>query len=90
MALKTYVMDVDGKPAVAFRASGDEGAAQRLAEGSLFLKRPEGVLTVRPATIEERQKWTWASVPDEGDEAETDAEYEPDTLLVPLGTDEEE
>jgi hypothetical protein len=88
--VKTYTLEIDGKPAVAFRATDDEHAAQRLAEGSLWLERPDGVLTVRPATVEERQKWTWASVPDEGDEYETDSEYEPDTLLVPLETDEEE
>ena len=74
--MRTYVLDVDGEPALAFRAESEADAAKVIAAGSLFLNRPEGTLTVRPATIPERHKWQRASSDLE--------EWNPDSLVVPL------
>ena len=81
---KTFVMDVDGKPGFAFRAEHAVNAAaivEAMYNGPL--KRPNGVLTVRPATIDERQRWQSESV-DSGDEH---PEQDHDALIVPLDED---
>jgi hypothetical protein len=92
--MKTYVIEIDGKPSAAFRAASDEEASgfpDILWSPRSPLRRPEGTITVRPATIPERQRWTAASVeaadainPDTGKEYDDD----PNGLMVPL--DEEE
>jgi hypothetical protein len=88
--MRTYVLDVDGKPALAFRAESEAAAAKVIAAGSVFLNRPEGTLTVRPATIFERYKWQRASIEDvdaddDADEDECDPEeWNPDSVVVPL------
>ena len=96
--MKTYTILIDGKPAQAFRAKNDDEAARvpeaLWGEGSpLHTHRPKGLITVRPATVDERQKWTWASVDrvddDNDDEYETDLRWDPDNLVVPLGEEEE-
>jgi hypothetical protein len=78
---KTFVVDTDGKPGFAFRAENAANAAavvEALFSGPF--KRPDGVLTVRPATIPERQKWQSESV----DADDEDPERDHDALIVPL------
>ena len=86
--MRTYVLDVDGKPALAFRAESEADAAKVIAAGSVFLNRPEGTLTVRPATIPERHKWQRASIEDGDEDGNEDEdvpeEWNPDSLIVPL------
>jgi hypothetical protein len=69
-----------------------------MGSGLLHRYRPEGEITVRPATIPEREKSTRASVRSEEDalhEADDEmrkrhAAANPDGLLVPLDETEEE
>ena len=80
---KTFVMDTDGKPGFAFRAENAARAAAMVeAMYNGPLKRPNGVLTVRLATIPERQKWQSESV--DSDDDDEDPERDHDALIVPL------
>lgn len=94
--MKTYTMEVDGTPLLAFRARDDDEAAtfpNRIYSPTSMFKRPEGAITVRLATISERAAWTaysvWKTEDDEDDEADDD----PNGLMVSLelwGEDENE
>jgi hypothetical protein len=59
--MKTYVLEVGGEAAVAFRAKDDADAAEWIAPHSNFAQL-EGHATVRPATFPERAKWTEQSL----------------------------
>ena len=93
--MKTYVLDVDGVPAIAFRAASDEEAGL-CADGRLFVPGhiPEGPFTVRPATFQEQAKWRAASVQDsldsEDEETRSSPKHSLDGLLVRLGDEEEQ
>ena len=66
--MKTYVIVVNGKPTVLFRANNDTDAAQWVDSSPLSAKKAPGdVWTTRPATIPEQAKWRAASVDDEND-----------------------
>lgn len=66
--MKTYVIVVNGKPTVLFRANNDTDAAEWVASSPLSAKKAPGdVWTTRLATIPEQAKWRAASVDDEND-----------------------
>lgn len=93
--MKTYTMELDGKPILAFRARDDDEAATFpdliYSPTSRFnFKKPEGTITVRPATIPERAEWTAYSVWDYEDHETDEADYDPDGLIACLNLDEEE
>ena len=91
MKMKTYVVESDGKPVMAFRARDDEHAASfpdrlRSSTSPLANYKPEGKLTVRLATIPERAKWTAESVEDQDDDSADD--YDADSVVVRLDWEE--
>ena len=93
--MKTYTMELDGKPILAFRARDDDEAATFpdliYSPASRFnFKKPEGTITVRPATIPERAEWTAYSVWDYEDHETGNDEASPNCLLVSLLEDDEE
>jgi hypothetical protein len=93
---KTYVLEADGVPMLAFRAENDDDAAgfpdsyaQAVVDPSLARPFEGSTITIRLATIPEQAEWRRESVGvDYGDEDEDEYEYEdysdPDTLVVPL------
>ncbi len=98
--MKTYTVDADGVPALAFRAKDDDAAAAWLTGwvgkwyAGTFAVRNKA-LKVRPATIPEQAAWRAQSVrmqcEFEGVEKyfadEEGAMPNPDTLLCTLGED---
>jgi hypothetical protein len=85
--MKTYTMEVDGEPALAFRAKDDQAAAtfpEMLYSPTSPFKKPSGTLTVRPATITEREVWTRKSVEDTDDDED---EHDHERLVVFLDED---
>ena len=89
--MKTYTLELDGKPTFAFRAEDDEEAAtfpNLLYSPTSMFKKPEGKITVRPSTIPERAEWTRQSL--WGDDEDDEREHDPDGLLATLNRDEEE
>ena len=66
--MKTYVLDVNSVPKLAFRAKNDDTAAARWPKRGIgrwcarYYYREEDSLTVRPATIPEQAAWRAQSV----------------------------
>ena len=92
--MKTYVMEVDGRPTVAFRAENESSAAKRVDAIAGWLrghtKPTHGVATFRLATVPEQEKWRRQSVAllldEEGDEH---ADVNIDGLVARLDDEEE-
>ena len=83
--MKTYVLDLDGVPALAFRAKDDTDAASWTGlEGPWlsFTDKRGDKLTVRPATIPERARWTAESILT--DDQIEEGKVDPDSLVVSL------
>jgi hypothetical protein len=89
--MKTYVMEVDGKAAAAFRAKDDEDAAAWIVDWPSMARtwghNCQGQkLSVRLATIPEQERWRSASVA----HTEDDPDYPfIDGLVVSLGEEEQ-
>ena len=85
--MKIYTIVVDGTPKLAFRAKDDAAADgwPKRGIGQLCVRRYEGALTVRPATIPEQAEWRAQSVAME----ELDDEYpgdDPEPKRGPYGS----
>ena len=89
--MKTYVLEIDGVPSIAFRAKCDEDASEFTDRRKWFyLDEDAQPLTVRLATLPEQAKWRAASVQgsfdvEEEEDEEAAREYNPDGPLVSLG-----
>jgi hypothetical protein len=80
--MKTYVLELNGKAKVAFRAEDDVAAADWLKSdiGRLCARDYEGAITVRPATIPEQAAWREHSVGMEEEQDEQDEDESDDDL----------
>jgi hypothetical protein len=88
---KTYTLEVDGNPLMAFRAEDMPHAleeAQRIEKHYIRPRQGEVKLSVRLATIPERAKWTAEAIEDIGDDGDEYGDFE--DLAVHLIDDKEE
>ena len=91
--MKTYTVELGGRPIMAFRAKDDIEAAgfpNRLWSPPSVLAghRPEGIVTVRPATVGERQRWTAGSILDDGEWDEWEGDFDIDCQIVRFDDEE--
>ena len=91
--IKTYTIELDGSPFLAFRARDDDEAAtfpELIYSPMSIFKKPSGKLTVREATITERAAWTRQSVEDEEDNDDDEDDHDPNRLIAGLWDDEKQ
>jgi hypothetical protein len=90
--MKTYVLEVDGTPKIAFRAKDDKDAArwpnEWLGIWCVRAYRYQGTLAVRPATIPEQAAWRSHSVDMCGQSDDAEFERDPELQLLLLDTSE--